>query len=37
MEKTLSLAQRFDAPEQVIAADVQKALESLRSIGALDE
>ena len=28
---------RFDAPEAVIAADVQKALLELRKIGALDE
>ena len=28
---------RFDAPEEVIAADVRKALSGLRKIGALDE
>ena len=28
---------RFDAPEDVIAADVRKALSALRSIGAIDE
>lgn len=28
---------RFDAPEEVIAADVKKALSELRKIGALDE
>ena len=28
---------RFDAQEEVIAADVRKALSELRSIGALDE
>ena len=28
---------RFDAPEEVIKADVKKALEELRTIGALDE
>ena len=28
---------RFDAPKDVIAADVKKALENLRRIGALDE
>ena len=28
---------RFNAPEAVIAADVQKALTELRRIGALDE
>ena len=28
---------RFDAPEDVIAADVKKALANLRRIGAIDE
>lgn len=28
---------RFDAPEEVITADVRKALDNLRKIGALDE
>ena len=28
---------RFDAPEEVIAADVKKVLSELRKIGALDE
>lgn len=28
---------RFDAPEEVIARDVQKALGELRKIGALEE
>ena len=28
---------RFDAPEDVIAADVKKALSELRKIGAVDE
>ena len=32
-----TLWDRFDAPEQVIAADVAKALAQLREIGALDE
>ena len=31
------MKQRFDAPEDVIARDVKKALEGLRKIGALDE
>jgi len=34
VEKMLAV---YDAPEAVIAADVVKILESLRSIGALDE
>ena len=34
---TEELAARFDAPEDVIRKDVQKALEELRKIGALDE
>ena len=34
---TAALCARFDAPERVIAADVRKAVEALRSIGALDE
>ena len=28
---------RFDAPEDVITADVKKALSELRKIGAIDE
>ena len=32
-----ALCARFDAPEAVIAADVEKALTELRKIGALDE
>ena len=32
-----AMCTRFDAPETVIAADVQKALTELRKIGALDE
>ncbi len=32
-----ALAARFDAPEAVITADVEKALKELRQIGALDE
>ncbi len=32
-----AMCARFDAPETVIAADVQKALTELRKIGALDE
>ena len=32
-----AMCERFDAPESVIAADVQKALRELRGIGALDE
>ena len=32
-----ALARRFDAPRDVIAADVAKALSELRRIGALDE
>ncbi len=31
------MADRFDASEDVIAADVRKALSGLRKIGALDE
>jgi hypothetical protein len=31
------MKQRFDAPEEIIEADVEKALEELRKIGALDE
>ncbi len=31
------MKQRFDAPEEVIARDVRKALEELRKIGAIDE
>ena len=32
-----SMKQRFDAPEEVIAGDVRKALSELRNIGAIDE
>ena len=32
-----ALAARYDAPEGIIARDVDKALAELRSIGALDE
>lgn len=32
-----AMKDRFDAPEEVIAADVKKALSELRKIGALDE
>ena len=32
-----ALREEFDADEDVIAADVKKALTALRSIGALDE
>lgn len=31
------LSDVYDAPKEVIAGDVQKILDSLRSIGALDE
>lgn len=36
-ELTAAMCARFDAPEAVIAADVQRALNELRRIGALDE
>lgn len=32
-----AMAAEYDAPRQVIAADVEKVLDKLRSIGALDE
>jgi hypothetical protein len=32
-----AMKERFDAPEDVIARDVKKALAELRKIGALDE
>ena len=32
-----AMVRRYDAPEAVIAADVQKAINELRKIGALDE
>lgn len=32
-----AMKERFDAPEEVIAADLQKALSALCKIGALDE
>ena len=31
-----AMKQRFDAPEEMIARDVRKALEALEKIGALD-
>ena len=31
------MCKKYDAPEAVIAGDVDKVLENLRSIGALDE
>ena len=34
---TKSLLQQFDAPQEVVAADVARALAELRKIGALDE
>ena len=36
-EIVAAMKQRFDAPEEVIARDVKKALDELRKIGALDE
>ena len=32
-----AMKQRFDAPEEIIARDVKKALAELRKIGAIDE
>ena len=32
-----SMKARFDAPEEIIARDVKKALDGLRRIGAIDE
>ena len=32
-----SMKARFDAPEEIIARDVKKALDGLRGIGAVDE
>ena len=32
-----AMGQRFEAPEDVLARDVEKALSQLRDIGALDE
>lgn len=32
-----AMLDRYDAPEEVIAADVEKVLDNLRGIGALDE
>lgn len=32
-----AMAEKYDAPQNVIAADVDRILEQLRSIGALDE
>ena len=32
-----ALTNRFDAPEEIIRRDVQKAISGLREIGALDE
>ena len=36
-ELVAAMCARFEAPETVIAADVQRALNELRRIGALDE
>jgi hypothetical protein len=36
-EIVAAMVARFDAPEDVIAADVKKVLSELRKIGALDE
>ncbi len=36
-EIVAAMAARFDAPEEVIARDVGKALAELRGIGAIDE
>ena len=35
-EIVAALRARFDAPEELIAADVKKALDELRKIGAID-
>ena len=35
-EIVAALRARFDAPEELIAADVKKALDELRQIGAID-
>ncbi len=32
-----AMEERFDAPEEIIARDVEKVLSGLREIGALDE
>ena len=32
-----AMKQRFDAPEEIIARDVKKAVAELRKIGAIDE
>lgn len=32
-----AMKERFDAPEEVIAGDVRKAIDELRKIGAIDE
>ncbi|MBO4473532.1 MAG: PqqD family protein [Clostridiales bacterium] len=32
-----AMTARFDAPEEVIARDVRKAIEELRKVGALEE
>ena len=32
-----AMCKKYDAPREVIAADVERILEKLRSIGALDE
>ena len=32
-----AMKERFDAPEEIIARDVKKALSELRKIGAIDE
>ena len=36
-EIVAAMKARFDAPEEIIARDVRKALSELRKIGALDE
>lgn len=36
-ELVSAMAEKYDAPRDVIAADVARVLESLRGIGALDE
>ena len=36
-ELLAAMGERYDAPEDVLARDLKKALDALRSIGALDE
>ncbi|MBQ9249944.1 MAG: PqqD family protein [Oscillospiraceae bacterium] len=36
-ELLAAMEARYDAPAEVLARDVKKALEALRSVGALDE